>query len=236
MRRIALRSLLLLAASAAWSGAALAQSDANSIPAARNISSPERFILELRAGPYQPDLGGNGAFDRYFGGDVGPMLGMQIGYIAYRVPNVAYLTLGGGFGWASYSGHASAVNSLTAVTEDTSLTLLPLSAIATLRIDALPRRLGLPFIFVGKVGWQWTHWDTDTGAKSDASGWSTGLTYGAQLALDLDSFDGAAARSLDEEWGINHSFAFFEVYRFSPVGNSLPVGGTAWILGLGFNF
>lgn len=236
MTRIAFGSLLLLAASTAWSSAALAQSDANTIPAARNVSSPERFILELRGGPYQPDLGKNGAFDRYFGGDSGPLLGLQISYIAFRMPNIAYVTVGGGFSWVNYSGHASAVGSTTSVTEDTSLTLLPLTALASLRIDALPRKLGLPFILVGKVGWQWTHWDTDTGARSDASGWSQGISYAAQLALDLDSFDGAAARSLDEEWGINHSSAFFEVYRFSPTSDSLPVGGTAWILGLAFNF
>jgi hypothetical protein len=236
MTRIVLASLLLLAAGAARSGAAHAQSDANTIPASHNVSSPERFILELRGGPYQPNQGGNAAFDRFFGGDSGPLLGMQLSYIAFRVPQIAYFTLGGGFSWVNYSGAAIAVNGTGNVTEETSLTLLPLSAVASLRVDALPRKLGLPFIFAGKLGWQWTHWDTDTGTKTDATGWSVGFLYGVQLALDLDSFDGAAARSLDEEWGINHSFLFFEVYRFSPIGTSLPVGGTAWVLGLGFNF
>jgi hypothetical protein len=235
MTRIGLGSLLLVAASAAWSGAAHAQSDANSIPAARNVSSPERFILELRGGPYQPDLGKNNAFDSFFGGDSGPQLGMQISYITYRLPNILYVTAGGGFAWSHYSGRAFAVDG-TEVTEKTALTLLPLSAVGTVRIDALPRLLGLPFIFAGKIGWQWTHWDTDTGARTDATGWSMGLLYGAQFAIDLDSFDTSAARRLDEEWGINHSYAFFEVYRFSPTSSSLPVGGTGWVLGLGFNF
>jgi hypothetical protein len=236
MTRIGIGSLLLLAAGAAWSGAAHAQSDASTIPAARNVSSPERFIIELRGGPYQPDLGNNPAFDRFFAGDSGPLLGLQISYIGYRVPDIAYVTLGGGFSWVHFSGAALAVNGMGDVTEKTSLTLLPLSAIASIRLDALPRKLGLPFIVAGKVGWQWTHWDTDTGARTDATGWSMGLVYGAQLALDLDSFDHSAARSLDEEWGINHSFLFFEVYRFSPTSSSLPIGGTGWILGLGFNF
>jgi hypothetical protein len=236
MTRIGFGSLLLVAALAAWSGAAHAQSDANTIPAARNISSPERFIVELRGGPYQPDLGSNAAFDSFFGGDSGPLLGLQISYIGYRVPNIAYVTFGGGFSWVNFSGPAVAVNGSGAVTEETSLVLLPLSAVASIRIDALPRKLGLPFIVAGKIGWQWTFWDTDTGAKNDASGWSVGLLYGGQLALDLDSFDTAAARSLDEEWGINHSYLFFEIYRFSPTSASLPVGGTGWVLGLGFNF
>jgi hypothetical protein len=236
MIRIALGALLLWTATAAVSGAAHAQSDANTIPAARNVSSPERYILELRAGPYQPDLGSNGSFDRFFGGDSGPLLGLQVSYILYRMPDIVYVAAGGGFGWTHYSGSAVAVNGSGDVSEDTSLTLLPLSAIATVRLDVLPRKLGIPFILAGKVGWQWTFWDTNTGAKNDASGWALGLLYGGQLALDLDSFDSAAARSLDEEWGINHSYAFFEIYRFSPTSASLPVGGMGWVLGLGFNF
>jgi hypothetical protein len=235
MTRFVLGSLLLMAASAAGSGAAHAQSDANTIPAARNFMSPERFIIELRGGPYQPSSS-NGAFDQFFGGDSGPQLGMQLSYIAYRLPEIAYLTVGGGFAWINFTGKAVAVSGAANVSEETTLTLLPLTAIGSIRVDALARKLGIPFILAGKLGWQWTHWDTNTGAKDDASGWSVGVVYGAQLALDLDSFDSAAARSMDEEWGINHSFAFFEIYRFSPTNASLPVGGTAWVLGLGFNF
>lgn len=228
--------LLVLALAAAVSGTARAQSDANTIPAARNYSSPERFIIELRGGPYSPDFGGNGAFDQFFGGDAGPQLGLQLSYIAYRMPDIAYVTVGGGFSWINFSARAVAADSDAAVSEETSLTLLPLTAIGSLRFDVLARKLKIPFLLAAKLGFQWTHWDTDTGAKDDASGWAVGLVYGAQLALDLDSFDSAAARSMDEEWGINHSFAFFEVYRFSPTEKSLPVGGTAWLLGLGFNF
>jgi hypothetical protein len=235
MTRIALGSLLLMAASAAGSGAAHAQSDASTIPAAHNFMSPERFIIELRGGPYQPDSE-NGAFDQFFGDDSGPQLGVQLSYIAYRLPKLAYLTVGGGFSWINFTGKAVAVSGAANVSEETSLTLLPLAAIASIRVDALARQLSIPFILAAKLGWQWAHWDTDTGAKDDASGWSVGVVYGVQLALDLDSFDSAAARSMDEEWGINHSFAFFEIYRFSPTNASLPVGGTAWILGLGFNF
>ncbi len=233
MMRMALGALLLWAASAAVGGGAHAQSDASTIPAARNVSTPERYIIELRGGPYQPDLG---SFDRFFGGDLGPYLGLQVSYILYRLPNIAYLAAGGGFGWSNYSGAAIAVNGSGNVTEETSLTLLPLSAIAQIRLDVLPRKLGIPFLLAAKVGWQWAFWDTSTGAQNDASGWSTGLLYAGQLALDLDSFDSAAARSLDEEWGINHSYLFFEIYRFSPTSASLPIGGTGWVLGLGFNF
>jgi len=228
--------LLILAALAGTPAHAAAQSDASTIPAARDFDSPERFIIELRGGPFSPDFGDNPAYDRFFGGDNGPFLGAQLHYILARVPNIVYFTIGAGFGWSSYSGRAVANPGGQEVSEETSLVLFPVAAVGSVRIDALPRYLSLPFIFTGKLGFQWTNWNTDTGARNDESGWSVGLLYGGQIALDLDTFDRAAARSLDEDWGINHSFLFFEINHFSPTEQSLAVGGTSWLLGLGFNF
>jgi len=57
-----------------------------------------------------------------------------------------------------------------------------------------------------------------------------------QLGLDLDTFEPAAARNMDEEWGINHSFLFFELFGFEPSNESLPLTGTQWAIGLGFTF
>ncbi len=236
MSRLRFIVLALPLALSVYSSNASAQSDANTIPAARDFMSPERMVLELRGGPYQPDFGGNGAFDRFFGGDQGPFLGLQLSYIAFRIDDVLYLTAGGGLGWSNYDGRAVAQNGGDDVSEETTLTLLPVTALASIRIDALARLLHIPFIVAAKVGFQWTHWDTDTGARDEAEGWSVGLMYAGQLALDLDSLDTAAARSMDEEWGINHSFLFFEFYHFQPTDKSLPVGGTGWVAGLGFHF
>jgi hypothetical protein len=112
----------------------------------------------------------------------------------------------------------------------------PLNLLATVRFDALARKLSVPFIITGKLGYQWARWSTESGGAEDADGWSVGLLWAAQLALDLDAFEPSAARNMDEEWGINHSFLFFELNRFSPSEQSLPIGGTAWCAGLGFNF
>jgi hypothetical protein len=120
--------------------------------------------------------------------------------------------------------------------EETSFSLLPLQLLAVVRVDALARKLSVPFILTGKLGYEWAHWDTDSGGVDDADGWSVGLLWAAQVALDLDFFEPSAARQMDEEWGINHSFLFFEVYGFEPTSNSLQVGGTAWAAGLGFMF
>lgn len=227
--------LPLLAAGALLPATVLAQSDANTMPAARQLSSAERYIVELRGGPYFPNVT-NPAYEKYFGKDSGPFLGFQLSYIAYRVPEIAYATIGGGFGWASLTGAASSVQGDMAVDEETSMVIFPITAIASLRFDVLTRKLHVPFILTGKIGWQWAHWDTNTGTKNDAAGWSLGPVFAAQIALDLDVFDSSAARSLDEEWGINHSFLFFEVADFVTTDKSLEIGGLNWLLGLGFNF
>jgi hypothetical protein len=223
-------ALPLLAASSAQ-----AQTDDELIPATKNFVSSERFVVEFRGGPYKPDLGNDNSFKTFFATDSGPLLDIELDYIALRVPDILYVTAGGNIGLSSYTGHALGPSG-TRVSEETNMTILPMTALGSLRIDALPRKLSIPFIFSGKIGWEWAHWSTGTGKRDDASGWSMGLYYAGELALDLDTFEKAAARSMDEEWGINHSFVMFEVFHFEPTSKSLPIGATAWLIGLGFNF
>ena len=73
-----------------------------------------------------------------------------------------------------------------------------------------------------------------SGNQDDANGWSLGLVYAGQVALDLDTFEPSAARRMDEEWSINHSFLFFEIAGFEPNSDSVPLGDLTWSLGLGF--
>jgi hypothetical protein len=201
----------------------------------RDFSSPERLTLELRLGPYHPKMGGNNAFDTFFGSDSGPMLAAELDVIGYRLRDVLYVGGGGGVGTASYSGNTRDSSGL-ATAEKTTFALKPLNLMAVLRVDVLARKLSVPFIMTGKLGYQWTYWTTQDGKASAVTGWSVGLRWAAQIALDLDTFDRKAARTMDEEWGINHTFVFFELYNFKPSTRSLPVGSTAWTAGLGFIF
>ena len=57
-----------------------------------------------------------------------------------------------------------------------------------------------------------------------------------QFALELDFIEPRAARRLDVEWGINHSYLFLELYG-SLFGTSIPVRDTfTWSAGLGLTF
>lgn len=201
-------------------------------PAARSFESPERVFLELHVGPYKVF---SGEPWNVFSDDLGPALHADVSGILYRMPNIFYVTLGGSIGWTRFATAAIAED-LTPVTEQTTLVLIPITATAQIRVDALARLLHIPLILSARAGWGWYHWDTNTGLINDAEGWSVGPVFTGQLALDLDFFEPGGARALDEEWGINHTYVFAELSHFATTGKSLPVGGTNWTAGLGFAF
>ena len=226
--RFALLAAAAFALLSSSPAAAQINEELDSLP--RDFSSTEGMALELRIGPYQPDLP---AFERFFSDDDGLLLGLEIDVIAYRLKDILYLSGGGIVSWAKYKGTAVDEDGV-ATSEETDLEIFPLSLLAVARFDALPRKLGIPIILTGKLGYTWMHWDTETGGSDRASGWSLGLQYAGQVGLDLDSFDQAAARVMDEEWGINHSYLFLEIHGFEPTSESLDLGDVSWVAGLGF--
>ncbi|MCB9708672.1 MAG: hypothetical protein H6714_07805 [Myxococcales bacterium] len=212
----------------------VARADLNP-PPRRDFQSPERFGLEFRGGPYKPDATPD------IIGDSGPMLALEFDIWALRIP---YLGLLGGsayIGWTDFSGDARSVDGTsTPLGEETSLVVVPLSSMLVLRVDVLSRQLGIPFVLTGKIGPELAFWWASTGSRSDANNISLGFRWGAQLALELDFLEPRAARSLDEEWGINHTYVFFEFYgstagKYKDTANEVGDPFT-WAAGLGFIF
>jgi hypothetical protein len=197
--------------------------------------SPEHFVLELRGGPYAPEMDGNPAFGTHFTGDNGLLFGVELDVIMYRLPNWLYLGAGGRIDTAEYDGKTLS-DAAEKTSEETSMRLWGLDMLAVARVDALARQLYVPLIVTGKLGYGWMHWSTNTSGEDKHDGWSVGLAWGLQFALDLDALDASAARNLDEEWGINHAFLFFELSWFHPTDDSLPIGDNTWAAGLGFVF
>lgn len=235
MKRLSMALVLALSCAAIAPSAGQAQFMDQPLPPDHSWITPERFILEFRIGPYTPGMGKNDAFRSFFSDDSGPLLALELDAIAYRLQDVLYVGVGGGIGTAGYSGHTIDSAGMR-TSEETTLELLPLNLLGSIRIDALPRKLSVPFIITGKLGYQWAHWSTDSGGADNHAGWSVGLLWAAQIALDLDTFDRRAARSMDEEWGINHSFVYFEFFGFEPSSQSLEIGDHTWCAGLGFVF
>lgn len=194
--------------------------------------TPEYGAFELRLGSYFPSSSKD-----FFSGDPGLLWAFEADYLPVRIPDVSLIGLGFGFGWANYSGVGKSLAGVP-TGEDTSLTLLPMNIQGVIRCDMLPRKTGVPLVFTGKIGMDAVYWTTSTAGVTDGNGLSLGLRYAAQIALEMDFLERSAAKHLDQDWGINHIQAFFEVYR-STAGsqnNSLNVSATSWAAGLGFMF
>ncbi len=215
---------------------ASAQATSDVFAPTRPVESPEWFNLEFRGGPYEPNVG-NDSFDDTFN-DSGPLWAVELDGLILPIPYVGRAGVGASFGWAAYEGSAFAAGGSERAGEKTKLTLLPLSTHAVLYVDVLSRKLRVPFVFLGKLGLDTVFWSTSTGGSGDADGVSLGLRWAVQAALELDFFERSAARTLDEEYGINHSRLFVELYKSMAGSNNddLPLGDTTLAFGLAFTF
>ncbi|MBO6937613.1 MAG: hypothetical protein JJ863_21770 [Deltaproteobacteria bacterium] len=223
--------VLAMAATAAPAEAQYTYSDAYD----RNASSPETFAFEIRVGGYRPD-GTNGfdeAFQRNFGDEIGPMVGLELDVLPFRIPYVGMVGLGLRFDWAKYTGKARSTTGMGNVDQSQEFRVFGLPLLAVLRVDVLARELNIPVVFTGKLGLHTVFTLIDNGSRREHSGVSNGLSWGAQVALELDFINPRRAANLDNEWGINHTALLFELF-----GNTAGIGGAniAWTAGLGMTF
>lgn len=194
-----------------------------------DIHSPMWWAVELKLGPYVP--GDTAAARDAFGKDKGWLLSLELDVTVWHIPKVGQLNVGAGFGWSNYDAKArEASGALTS--ENTELTLMPLSALAVLRVDALARETVIPVTFAGKLGYDVVRWKAQTGSRTDADGFNHGLRWAVQAAFELDFFERQAARRMDEEWGINHTFLLFEYFQSMTQGT----GDRTFQVGLGAQF
>lgn len=202
------------------------------------VASPEWGTWELFAvGPYQPTAIENANPPlASLADDKGPLLSSELDINVWRIPYVGPIQLGARFGWAKYEGSTTLAGDPTMSSgEKAKVVIFPFTPQAVLRIDVLARELGIPIIFAGKVGLQLIPWRSKKGGALEPQGKNVelGLRWGAQVALELDFLEPRAARRLDEEWGINHSFIFGEVF-----GSTADFFGDpfSWAMGLGLTF
>ncbi len=205
--------------------------------------SAEHFNVDFRVGPYEPDAratGGGDAFDLVFGGDRGPMLGIEFDGFAYRIPYVGMIGIGLNLGWARYKKRACSSADCSGSNSDrpdskTNIRLWPVAGMLVLRLDGLAREFGVPIILTPKIGIE-TIFYTTSGGMTNGNGRSVGMRWSIQAAVELDFINRARARALDEEWGINHTAFFLEFYG-STADSQLDVSTNfAWALGLSMTF
>ena len=243
-------SLLVFGVALAVSGPAWAQV----VTVENDYESPQRFYMEIKLGLYTPEIdadlsGSDSAFGHIFGDSSGLMVKGELDVEIWR--GFGTVAIGGVFGWYNISADAFSDNGndTTASTStdrtgsETSLTLLPLSLLAIYRFDWPAMKYRFPLVPFVKFGVNYTAWwidiDGDT-AKYDgdeAKGGTLGWQVNVGGALLLDVLEPSAAKTLDVEMGINHTYLFFEMVHVSSVGdNKLNVGDTTWNAGIALEF
>lgn len=204
---------------------------------AREGWSPEGYLLSFGAGAYRPDPGSD-VFDLVYPDGNGPLLLVEFDFFLYRIPFVGPIGLGIAGGWAGYKGFACesiSAGSCDPTTQRAKFSLFPLNVLAVLRIDALSRETPVPFVFTGKVGFNSVFFNEDIGSGQQ-NGRSHGFGWAAQIALELNFINRRRANALDEDWGINSSFFFFELAG-SDANSGAPVGDKLYFTGgLGLTF
>jgi hypothetical protein len=221
---------------------------------AEGLASPQSWGIELRLGPYAPDIdsefkGAASPQKTYFGSK--KRLTFQIAGEYQFFHGFGTLAAGATVGYYRETGHAfiEGGNDLTPSDDKTSLTLFPLSATLNYRFDLIQRRLGVPLVPFGKLGLTYTLWSISNGNGRTATsenpagkgrGGTPGWVAAAGLAFNLAVLDPSAARGFDNESGVNNTYLFVEFDHFDASGlgrkKTLAVGDDTWVGGLMFEF
>lgn len=240
------------ASALAASSVALAQepNDIGGYRSHRTYESPQHWAVELRFGPYRPnideDFSGAKPYETAFGDDHRLYFGVEVDWQAIRIPHFGSLGPGASWGYTHMSANARLSSTGEPSAENTSLWIMPMYGVGVLRIDVLARDMGIPFVFYGKAGVGYALWSSSNdlgtskvdGVVGKGHTWGTHFAFGGMLLLD--NFDQGSANQLDNETGINNTYVFFEWMQSKLDGfgasdhSALHVGTNTWVLGLAF--
>jgi hypothetical protein len=216
------------------------------------FASSQHWALELRFGPYSPDVDSEiaGAPEpphyKYFLDKKKLLFQLEVDYQFFHAFGSA--AVGAQAGYFREGAYSYDVTGADRTGDRTALTLFPTALQLVYRMDVAAKRLGIPLVPYGKVGFNYTFWritdaNGDTAKADDGSkgsGGTPGWQAAAGLAIMLDWIDPGSARALDAETGVNHTYIFVEVahYAVSGLGKKdvLHVGDTTWSAGLMFEF
>jgi hypothetical protein len=249
-------ALLNAAALAAALGGGRAYAQAIIHEETPGYQSPQHFALELRMGPYRPDIDSEFSGDPatrpqqlYFGTKKRLMVQAELDYQFFQAFGTAAIGLSGGYYAESAKSFVEGGTADQRSNDTTRLTLFPIAVSFVYRLDVAARNFGLPLVPYAKAGLDYWIWRVSNGNGGTATsetppghgrGATPGFHLSAGLSLLLDFLDPGAARGLDNDVGVNHTYAFIEITRVEANGlgrtDVMRVGGTAWSAGLMFEF
>jgi len=207
------------------------------VPDAEYHPSPRWWAAELKFGPYKPDIdsefGGSGPYEQIFGSGLRLMTQFTVDVQFLKLHGS--LGVGGTIGYFRATGQALAEDGTTSG-DKTRLQMLPLLLQLVYRWDYAAQRWKFPLVPYIRFGVVCAVWWVENGSGNTAElspgNKARGATWGYQLNLGvaflLDVLEPTAAKKLDMELGINHSYIFVEF-----VHNSINDFGhkNSWQLG-----
>lgn len=206
--------------------------------------SDQMWAIELRFGPYLPDVDSEFAnatpFKDTFGTTHRILVGFEADWQALRIPYVGSLGPGAAWGYTRMSADALLADGSGRSEQETSLSVMPMYLVGVLRVDVLSRETVIPLSVYGKAGVGYALWWAG-GGSSEADGVSDdgasyGLHVGAGAMLKLNFLEPSTANAMDAQTGINNSHLFFEYYSSNldgfGSGDQMQVGDTTWAVGL----
>jgi hypothetical protein len=239
-RRLPLLVFLVVTGTAAWSGTAAADEGLSILAA--TPPSPRQWNVELRFGPYRPNVDSEFAdrgqsarpYEEVFSNSRHLMTQLEIDH--HLVHRGGTWAAGVGIGYFNVTAAALSQNLQSRSGDATGLRLIPLSAVLIYRADTLRERWGSPIVPYAKLGLDCTLWRIADTSQPDISGRTFGWHAAAGLTVDLSPLDPDAAAEMDRESGVNQTALFIEVARYSldgfGSGSALHVGDTTWFAGL----
>lgn len=208
----------------ARAAAALFLSLAVALPA--RAESPRWGSFEIAAGMYRPDIDSEfsfspGPYERIYGTDRGWMF--RLGLARKIFDRWGSLEAGLRTGYFQASGHGVQEVPPELPTDPptfkesgdwTKLRIIPTSAFLTYRFDWAAERYPVPIAPYARVALErYNWWVTDGAGHSSRNGATNGWSAAGGVALLLDIFDRGRARELDQDSGINHTYAFAELEK-----------------------
>jgi hypothetical protein len=233
-------AVVALALVLGWSTAAFAE---------QKDESPQRFAVELKFGPYYPDVdnepGTGTPYADVFGNKSSMHFLAEFDWQFLHVPGVSF---GLGVMAGVFQDKAKGLDPDTGerAGEKTTLTVLPGHLDIVIRIDVLPKYTRVPLVPFVKAGLSYYIWWVENGrglGRSEGTtgyGGTFGWNFSAGLMLLLDVFEPSAAQTFDQEVGVNNSYIYADFFlaRIDQFGsrNKLDLSDITWTVGLAIEF
>ena len=203
------------------------------LPAAAMAADKEsvrpHWSLELKGGVFYPDINN---WETYYGSDKTPH---YAGGIAYKIFRQMELGIEGGYirdkGMGDGSFHTSPVGEVTRE-------YFPLHAFVLFRGIISEDQWLVPYV---GGGWTRIYYRDEVKYQDTIKGSTDGYHGRAGIQLLLDGLDESAANGLFLDYGIHHTYLFFEAQVSQALintttGESVNLGGTSFLAGLLFEF